>query len=120
MFAQAPPLESQRLHWYAYDVGLPLHEPFEPVRTRETCAVPLISGSAVLEGGLDAGGGGGGGASGGGGGGGGGGDAGGGGGGVGAAATTAVGLDVAAAEPFLFFAVTSSRSVVPTSPAPSV
>jgi hypothetical protein len=33
MSVHAPPLESHRLHWYAYDVGLPLHDPFDPVST---------------------------------------------------------------------------------------
>ena len=33
---------------------------------------------------------------------------------------TAVGFEVATAEPFLFFPVTSRRSVAPTSPVPSV
>lgn len=39
--------------------------------------------------------------------------------GGGAEAMSAVGFDTATAEPFLFVAVTSKRSVVPTSPVPS-
>src|SRR5438093_13100937 len=50
MSAHAPPVESQRFHWYAYEVGLPLHEPVELAKTCEICAEPLICGGAALVG----------------------------------------------------------------------
>ena len=66
---------------------LPFHPPGTAVSVWPCCAVPVIVGSAVFDGGVDA------------------------------PCTTAVAFDVAFVGPTEFFAVTTTRSVLPTSPA---
>jgi hypothetical protein len=75
---------------YAYDVGLPVHDPFVVVRAWPCWAVPLTTGSAEFEGG------------------------------DGGAATTAVWAELAVADPPALVALTIDRMVWPTSPVPSV
>jgi hypothetical protein len=78
----AAPLVSQRCHWRLYVIGVePLQVPVEDVSVCPCCAVPLIVGSAVLDGGTAA------------------------------PWTTAVCREVAAAEPQRFVAVTVTRRV---------
>jgi hypothetical protein len=84
-----PPPESQRRHWYAYDVGLFDHEPVDADSVWPSCGVPLMVGRDVFAGGAVT-------------------DA-------GAAATTADAALVADPEPPAFDAVTTTRSVLPTS-----
>src|SRR5947209_4617902 len=48
MSPHAVPSVAQRRHWYEYDVGAPLHVPFEAVSVSPSFAVPLICGSAVF------------------------------------------------------------------------
>jgi hypothetical protein len=88
--AQFAPLESQRRHWYAIDVVVPLHVPVDVVSDCPACVVPLTCGNAVFVGAETV-----------------------------AAATTPVAVDVAVAEPPVFAAVTATRSVVPASAATS-
>ena len=91
MSLQLLPDESQRRHWYAYEIGcVPDHVPGSADSTCPACAVPLIVGSAVLLGA------------------------------TGAGATTAVGSELALLEPALFVAVTTTRIVKPTSAASAV
>ena len=94
MSVQPAPDEPQSFHWYAYEVGAPVHEPFDAFRAFPTCGVPETDGKVVLPGGVT-----------------------GGGGGAAGAETTAVCAEVAVAvvtplaEP-----VTAKRRVEPTSP----
>src|ERR671914_260210 len=54
MFAQLPPLRSQRCHWYAYVIGaVPVQLPFEAVSVSPALASPEIRGFDVLDGGAD-------------------------------------------------------------------
>lgn len=83
---QLAPLESQCFHWYAYEVGEPLQVPFDAVSVCPTVVVPVIAGAVEFVG-AD----------------------------IGAGAVTAVvARDVATEEPYLFDAVTVTRSVYPT------
>ena len=50
MAPQPPPFASQRSHWYAYDVGEPVHVPELAVRSDPSRAVPEIDGSFVFDG----------------------------------------------------------------------
>jgi hypothetical protein len=49
MFEQ--PDDPQSCHWYAYELGLSSHDPFEVVNVFPACAVPLITGAPVFTGG---------------------------------------------------------------------
>jgi hypothetical protein len=89
--AHEPPPESQRRHWYAYDVGLFDHEPVDADSVWPCCAVPLMVGRNVFTGATTE-------------------DV-----GAEAAAITADAALVADAEPPAFDAVTTTRSVLPTS-----
>ena len=89
MSAQAAPPPSQRRHWYAKDVGLPVQVPFAAVSVCPCCADPETVGNAVFPGG------------------------------AGGAPTTAVCAEVADEDPTAFVPVTVTRTVEPTSAAPS-
>ena len=45
-----PPSGPHRCHWYAYAVGLFVHEPVDAVNVLPCCVFPAIAGSAVLTG----------------------------------------------------------------------
>src|SRR5277367_3868864 len=82
---QLAPVASQRFHWYAKLVVVPLHVPVVDVRVEPTAAVPEIVGSTVLVGPVPA------------------------------ARTTAVCAEAADDEPSAFAATTVIRIVLPTS-----
>src|SRR3954466_13924843 len=49
MFAQLPPVASQRCHWTVKVMGwLPVHEPLLAVRVLPSFVAPLIAGAAVF------------------------------------------------------------------------
>src|SRR5438477_99997 len=50
MLVQTTASTLQSCHWYANEVGLPLHVPLEAVSVCPTVSVPLIVGGAVLTG----------------------------------------------------------------------
>ncbi len=50
MFVQLKPVLSQRRHWYAKPVGLPLQVPLAAVRVAPCIAVPEIVGRPVFAG----------------------------------------------------------------------
>ena len=52
MFVQPVPSVAQSCHWYAYEVGLKLHDPFVVDRTLPVATVPDTTGSTVLTGAL--------------------------------------------------------------------
>jgi len=85
MFAQPPPDESQRSHWYAKLVGLPVQDPVDTLSVLPEDGGPEIEGAAVFDGGATG------------------------------AGTTAVTFETAMPLPPLFDAVTAARSVDPTS-----
>jgi hypothetical protein len=88
-FEHAPPLLSQRRHWYAYEVGEPLQLPTETVSVWPATALPLTTGNAEFTGA----------------------DTTGAGAGAARAVTTAVAAEVATEDPFRFDAVTATRKV---------
>jgi hypothetical protein len=91
MFEQLAPELLQSCHRYVYDDGLPLHDPLLVVTVWPCTVEPLTVGTAELDGGDG-----------------------------GAAVTTAVAAELADADPPAFVAVTTERTVSPTSPAVSV
>jgi hypothetical protein len=44
-------IDEQSCHWYAYEVGLPVHEPALAASVLPSCGVPLIVGALVFRGG---------------------------------------------------------------------
>src|SRR4051794_23869194 len=50
MTVQAAPAPVHCSHWYAYDVGLPVHVPGFAVSVSPTTALPVIDGCTVLTG----------------------------------------------------------------------
>src|SRR5271169_2252647 len=85
------PFEPQRCHWYVYVIGVvPFHSPLSTLTVCPTCAEPCGSGCLCALGAVPA------------------------------AATAAVGLDAADARPAGFEAVTTIRTVLPTSELPRV
>jgi hypothetical protein len=87
-FTHDEPALSQWRHWYPYEVGEPLHVPVEADKDWLSAALPEMTGNPVFAGAET-----------------------GAGAGAGAGATTAVGLEVADADPYLFDAVTTTCKV---------
>jgi hypothetical protein len=86
ILTQFAPEESQRCHWYAYEIGaVPDHVPGAAVNVCPACEVPEIVGALVLAGA------------------------------AGAACTTAVADELALLDPAEFDAVTTTRTVEATS-----
>ena len=52
MFAHEAPELLQSCHWYAYELGLLVHDPLVVVSFWPCCVVPLMTGGALLDGGL--------------------------------------------------------------------
>ena len=90
---QLPPTASHRRHWYANEVGVFDHEPVDALSAFVSCAVPVTAGAVVLTGAA--------------------------GGATGSGTTTLEAALVADVEPTEFEALTTTRSVRPTSPATS-
>jgi hypothetical protein len=86
MSVQGAPLASQRRHWYENVIGcVPLQVPFEALSVCPSCAVPVIVGGAVFDGGC------------------------------GGGATAPVTDETAVADPRAFVAVTATAIPSPTS-----
>ena len=50
IFEYVPPDVVARFHWYVYEVGEPVHDPFEVVNVAPVRVVPVITGIAVFVG----------------------------------------------------------------------
>ena len=48
--AHAPPVASQRRHWYANEVGAPVHEPAKVVSVWPACVMPETLGATIADG----------------------------------------------------------------------